>query len=373
MTIYLDYNASAPVLEEALEATTEALRECGNPSSVHARGRAARGYVEQARREIAELLGVNPSNVIFTSGATEANVLALRVSGRSRIFASAIEHASILQAVPESHQFPVTPGGTVDCLGAAALLGNDCRDTIVSVMAANNETGVIQPVQEIAAIAHERGAFVHCDAVQAVGRIDCDMKHMGVDMLSLSAHKIGGPKGAGALILADDMQLEPLLRGGGQERGQRAGTENIAGIAGFGAAAHWVRTHRSKMENTRCLVARLENRINDISSGVKIFGSDMPRLPNTSCFAISSLDAETQVIGLDLADIAVSSGAACSSGKIADSHVLRAMGVGRELSANAIRVSFGPANTEADVDQFIKAWGDLCHASGAPGHENVGT
>ncbi len=357
-SVYLDYNATAPLRPEARTAMAAALDVCGNPSSVHAPGRAARRLVEDAREQVAALVGAAPSQVIFTSGGTEANNMALKGCGRDRIIVSAIEHESVLRPAPDAEIAPVDGDGVVDAERLAARLGRDGPPALVSVMLANNETGAIQPVAEIAALARDHGALVHCDAVQAAGKIAIDMAGLGVDLLTLSAHKLGGPPGTGALIAGDGVTLAPLIAGGGQERGRRAGTENVAGIAGFGAAAE-AAAGLGGWPRIAALRDRLEARAGEAVPDLHIFGAAAPRLPNTSCLAMPGVRAETQVMALDLAGVAVSAGSACSSGKVEPSQVLLAMGAGEEAAANAIRVSLGWASESADVDAFLAAWADL--------------
>jgi cysteine desulfurase len=368
--VYLDWNATTPLRPEARDAMIAAWNLSGNPSSVHAEGRQARGLVEQARATIAGAVGALPRNVVFTSGGTEANALALtpglrRGSGFpvKRLFVSAIEHASVLTG----GRFPAETASTVGVTRAgvldlerlrAALEGGP--PALVSVMLANNETGAVQPVVEAGELVHSFGGLLHVDAIQAFGKIPFDINAMNADLVTLSAHKIGGPKGVGALILAEGLQApEPLLRGGGQERGRRAGTENVAGIAGFGAAAKVTMAVQKKdafrLENLR---NRLENGLRQ-TPDVIVFADGVARLPNTTLFTVPGLKAETAVIGFDLAGIAVSSGSACSSGKVQPSHVLEAMGFGPDLAEGAVRLSLGWSTSNADVDCCLEAWRKL--------------
>jgi cysteine desulfurase len=351
---YLDWNATAPLRPEAAAAIAKALACRGNPSSVHRRGRAARHTVEDARAAVAALVAVPPANVIFVSGGTEANHLALHGSGRRRILVSAVEHDSVLQASPAAERIPVGHDGIVDLDALDRLLARDDEPALVAVMLANNETGVIEPAAAIAEIAHRHGALFHCDAIQAVGRIPLDRAALGADLLSLSAHKIGGPPGIGALVLADGIELTPLSRGGGQERGRRAGTENVPGIAGFGAAAAAARI--AEYDRVHELHDRLEDAIRHEVPEAVIFGAEAPRLPNTTAVALPGIPAETQVIALDLEWVMVSAGAACSSGKVRPSHVLEAMGMGPELAGSAIRVSLGWETSEYDIERFLEVW-----------------
>jgi cysteine desulfurase len=368
--VYLDWNATTPLRREAREAMAAAWDLCGNPSSVHAEGRQARRLVEDARAAVAAAVGALPRNVVFTSGGTEANALALtpglrRASGLpvQRLLASAVEHASVLTG----GRFPadaistvgVTRSGLLD-LGRLRASLEGGPPALVSVMLANNETGAVQPVAEVAEIVRACGGLLHVDAVQALGKIPFDINALAADLLTVSAHKIGGPKGAGALILGEGLLgFEPLLRGGGQELGHRAGTENVAGIAGFGAAA------RAAMGVLEGEAVRLESLRDRLENGLRhtpnaiVFSDDVPRLPNTTLFTVPGLRAETAVIGFDLAGIAVSSGSACSSGKVQPSHVLQAMGFGPELAQGAVRLSLGWSTSSGEIDRCLEGWRKL--------------
>ena len=357
--VYLDYNATTPVRPEAAAAVVDALGLTGNASSVHRFGRLARRKLEDAREAVAALVGAPAERVVFTSGGTEANNLALTGAGRARRLVSAGEHDSVLNAAPGAERIPLRRDGVVDLDALEARLGDDARPALVSVMLANNETGVIQPVARAAETAHGRGALVHCDAVQGAGKIPVDMAALGVDLLSLSAHKLGGPQGVGALIVAEGIELAPLLLGGGQERRHRAGTENLPGIAGFGAAAECALAGLERMAGLAELRDRLERRLRARAPEIEIYGGGAPRLPNTSCFGTPGLAAEIQVMALDLAGIAVSAGAACSSGKVAPSHVLGAMGASEAEAGSAIRVSLGWDSGAADIERFLEAWSAL--------------
>jgi cysteine desulfurase len=357
-TIYLDHNATTPLRREARRAMTEALSLVGNPSSVHRYGREVRSVVEDARERVAALVGVAPAAVIFTSGGTEANALALQGCGRARVLASAVEHASVLEAMPGVERIPVDGDGVVDLDALEGMLAGDIEPALVAVMLANNETGVVQPVREIADVAARHGAAVHCDAVQAAGKIPLDMAELGVHLLSLSAHKLGGPAGTGALVVTGE-PVTPLVRGGGQERRRRAGTENIVGIAGFGAAAEAVgdtAAIRTSMRRLAALRTRLEAAVAAITPTALVAANGAERLANTTCVVTPDLASETLVMALDLAGAAVSAGAACSSGKVTPSHVLAAMGLGEHLARQAVRVSTGWTTTERDVDDFIDIW-----------------
>lgn len=357
--IYLDYNATAPVRPGVAEAVAAALAEGGNPSSVHAAGRAARRRVEDAREAVARLAGADPAGVVFTSGGTEANALALRGTGRPRALVSAVEHDSVLAARTDATAIPVDGEGCLDLEALRRLLGADGSDAVVSVMLANNETGVIQPVAEAAAIAHEAGALVHVDAVQAAGRLPLDRAAAGADMLTLSAHKLGGPMGTGALVLGPGLEIAALVAGGGQERRRRAGTENVPGIAGFGVAAALAEADLAEDGRIAGLRDRLEGLLVAYAPDATIFGRSVARIANTTCIAMPGVASETQVMALDLAGFAVSAGAACSSGKVGASHVLAAMGVAAPLAGAAIRISLGRATTGEEIERFAEAWRSL--------------
>ena len=368
--VYLDWNATTPLRPEAREAIAAAWDHLGNPSSVHAEGRQARRLVEDARAAVSGAVGALPRNVVFTSGGTEANALALtpglrRAAGLpvERLVVSAIEHASVLAGgrfpASATGTLGVTRSGLVDLSRLRTLLESG-PPALVSVMLANNETGAVQPVAEVAEIVHAAGGLLHVDAIQALGKITFDINTINADLVTLAAHKIGGPKGVGALVLAEGTGgFEPLLRGGGQERGHRAGTENVAGIAGFGAAA---KAAIAALDHEANRLERLRDRLESglcQTPDAVVFAADAQRLPNTTLFTVPGLRAETAVIGFDLAGIAVSSGSACSSGKVQPSHVLEAMGVGPELAQGAVRLSLGWSTSEADVDFAIKAWRKL--------------
>ncbi len=336
---YLDWNATAPLRAQAAAAMSEALGRWGNPSSVHRRGRAARQIVERARDAVARLLGdVDPSGVVFVSGGTEANHLALLGAGRERVLVSAIEHDSVRYAVPAAEIIPVGCDGIVALDELDRLLGADLRPALVSVMYANNETGVLQPIAEIVSIARRHGAIFHCDAVQAAGKVALEVGTIGADLITLSAHKLGGPPGVGALVVAGGVDLAPLLRGGGQEHRRRAGTENLPGIAGFAAAAAAAAAEVAAYERVAGLRDGLEAEIAAIAPEAVVVGAAAPRLPNTSAIAMPGVAAETQVVALDLDGVMVSAGAACSSGKVGPSHVLAAMRVDPEIASSTIRV-----------------------------------
>ncbi|MBB4391397.1 cysteine desulfurase family protein [Bradyrhizobium sp. ERR14] len=368
--VYLDWNATTPLRAEARRAMLAAWDLVGNPSSVHAEGREARRLVEEARAALAVAVGALPRNVVFTSAGTEANALALspglrRSSGGpvERLLVSAVEHASVLAGgrfpADRVSPIPVTRSGVVDLDHLTSLLG-DGAPALVSVMAANNETGALQPVAEIARIVHEAGGLLHVDAIQALGKIPFEINAMGADLATFSAHKVGGPKGVGALVVAEGLTgLEPLLRGGGQELNRRAGTENVAGIAGFGAAVKAaLQTLSEDAEQMATLRIRLENGIRAIA-GATIFSNEVTRLPNTVLFTAPGLKAETAVIGFDLEGIAVSSGSACSSGRVQPSHVLSAMGYDPAVAQGAVRLSLGWSTELEDINRALEAWRKL--------------
>jgi cysteine desulfurase len=369
---YLDANAGAPLLAEAREAFVAALREAANPSSVHAEGRRARQIIETAREAVAASVGAKPQNVIFTSGATEAAALALTpriLCGNSlapvrRLYVGATEHPAVLAGgrfpAATLARVPVERSGRIDLAALERALdahvGGD-GVPYLALMLANNETGIIHPVADAARLVKARGGYVFCDAVQALGRIPVDIGALEVDFLCLSAHKIGGPQGAGALILADEtVRPEPLLTGGGQERRRRSGTENVAAIAGFGVAARLADHHLRGAGRIASLRNELERNLMAVSPEAKIFGTGVERIPNTTFFAVPGVPAETAVIALDLAGIAVSAGSACSSGKVSASHVLKAMGEPEDVARGGIRVSLTAHAEMADVDCFVAAW-----------------
>ena len=377
MRVYLDYNATAPLRPEAKAAVLAALGAPGNAQSVHAEGRAARGRIETARRQVARLAGCADSEIVFTSGGSEANALALRgaIQGAAeggeritRLIVSAIEHDSVLAnaALCEATvagvrvvSCPVTKDGVVDVAELRRLLREGKGRALVSVMAANNETGVVQPIADVVTEARSVGALVHSDAVQAAGKMPFSFAALGLDYATLSAHKIGGPQGAGALVARAAAPLTRQIAGGGQERGFRAGTENVAAIAGFGAVAEAALHDLDRMGNVKRLRDDGERKLNAAGAGAVVFGAGSDRLANTICVAAPGMTAENLVIALDLDGFAVSSGAACSSGKVRQSHVLAAMGVAPELAQNAIRVSFGPATTADGINRFVDAWGRI--------------
>ncbi|HKC56597.1 MAG TPA: cysteine desulfurase NifS [Vicinamibacterales bacterium] len=365
--IYLDHNATTPLLPAVVERMTAVLRdEFGNPSSVHHFGQQAKAVIDEARTDAANLIGAEPSEVLFTSGGTEADNIAIRgaaealeTTGRRHLVASAIEHEAVLNTLKALAKrgwrvtlLPVDQSGVVSPAALREALADDTA--VVSVMHANNEIGTIQPVAELARVARERGALFHTDAVQSAGKIAVDVKTLGVDMLSMSAHKFYGPKGVGALWIRRGLRVMPLLTGGRQERSRRAGTENVSGIVGMGVAA---RIASGKMaEEGRRLSAlrdRLEAGILGAVPGTAVNGSPGARVPNTSNISFDRVEAESLLIALDLQGVAVSTGSACSSGTLEPSHVLKAMGFNAHRTQNSIRFSLGAANTEAEIDRVI--------------------
>lgn len=377
MRTYLDHNATSPLRDCAKEALVSVLNTVGNASSIHKEGRKARATIEKAREQVAGLVNAHPKNVIFTSGGTEANMTALSPElvaankkadvNHIKLFISAIEHPCVMSggrfASEDIIQLPVSGEGVVILSELSETIGefrkqNPETPFLVSVMLANNETGAIQPVAEIAQIVHEHNGMLHTDAVQCAGKIAIDCQTLGADLLTLSAHKLGGPQGVGALVLGSGKTLigDHLMKGGGQELNRRAGTENVAGIAAFGAASEEAANELGRMADIAKLRDKLESELLVEAPELTIFANNVERLPNTSCIAIAGMTAETTLIALDLKGISVSSGSACSSGKVDSSHVLSAMSVEGDLLQSAIRVSLGWNTTETDINQFISAW-----------------
>jgi cysteine desulfurase len=364
---YCDYNAGAPLRPQAVAATTAALGEGGNPSSVHAAGRRAKARLEAARDDVAAALGARPRDLVFTSGATEALHLALEGARRAapgmRLILSAIEHDAVAEAArewPGAMRAPVNRDGVIDLEALEALLA-DGPPALVALMLANNETGAIQPVAAAARLVHAAQGVLLVDAAQALGRIEIDMIRLGADALAVSSVKAGGPPGAGALVLTPGFPFAPPRAGGGQERGARPGTENVPAISGFGAAcAAAVADLGAQAHAVRALRDRFESGLARIAPDAVIFAQDAARLPNTTLAAFPGRRAEAALISLDLAGVAASSGAACSSGKVRASRVLAAMDVPAALSQCALRFSFGWATTDADIDAALTALGRIC-------------
>ena len=353
MRTYLDHNATSPLKPSAKAAMLSALH-AGNASSIHAEGRQGRALIDDAREEIARGLGVLPQMIVFTATGTEANNLALKGSPVERLVLSNIEHPSVIEAAGAAELpiewVPVDPSGRIRLDALENILKRSKLPALLSVMLVNNETGVVQPVRQIVEMARSHNVLVHTDAVQALCRMPLNFAVLGVDLMTISSHKIGGPMGAAALIQREDLDLTVQLHGGGQELRRRAGTENVAAIAGFAAA------FAEGLSDTRVLRDRLECELEDVAPDVQIFGREAERIGNTSCFALPNFAADAALIGLDLEGVAVSSGAACSSGKVGRSHVLDAMGVPLEMAKSALRVSFGWNSTPRDVEAFIAAW-----------------
>jgi len=365
---YLDHNATAPLRPEAKAAMFAALDVCGNASSVHAEGRAARGGIEAAREAVSALAGWPARQVVFTSGGTEANAMALASQSETLLLLGAMEHPCVRAghgfAPDRVETIPAHAHGTIDLDWLSARLARASGKALVALQAANNETGVLQPVAEAAALVHRHGGRLHCDAVQAFGRLPPDsLAGWGADTLAVSAHKLGGPQGVGALLMAPGAEPAALLRGGGQERGRRAGTENGAGIAGFGAAATAARRDlTAEAPRLAALRDRLEAGLRQVFPETVVFGETAARLPNTSLFSMPGLSAETALIALDLAGCALSSGSACSSGTVRRSHVLDAMGVAPALASGALRASLGWSSDTDDVIRFLSAFEQVVSA-----------
>ena len=357
--IYLDYNATCPLRPEVIASVASAMAHTGNASSIHGAGREARKLVEDARGEVARLVNVRPAQIIFNSGATEGNNTILSGYRDKIVFIGSTEHPSIIEAAPHAKQIPVTRDGLIDLTAFDAMLGSQTPD-LVCVQLINSETGVIQPIADIAARAKAKGALVLCDAVQAAGRIALDFKSLGVDYLTLSAHKFGGPQGTGAIVFREGLQIPKYLRGGGQEKRQRAGTENVAAIAGFGTAAKLAASKLEKYQtHTKSLQDKLESGLRDIAQDLTIIAENAPRACNTTNIIVPGISAETQVMAMDLEGIAVSSGSACSSGTFKPSHVLIAMGHDEATAKSALRFSYGWATTMAEIDDAVAAFGRL--------------
>lgn len=364
--IYLDYNATAPLRPESRDALLAAL-DIGNPSSVHEEGRKARALVEAARADVARLVGAPAETVIFTSGGTEACNLALGLrqapAGEiKRLLVSAIEHSAVLAAAKESglpvEELPVTPDGVLDLDALDAALADD-TPALVCVMLANNETGVIQPIAEVAAKTRAHGSLLFCDGVQAAGKIDINLFALGVDALSLSGHKLGAPMGVGALVTRPAVVVPPQLIGGGQELGRRAGSENISGITAFAAAARAAMRDLEAFADLADRRDEMEAALLAAQAQLVVYGKGVPRLANTSCFALSGLNAETLVMAMDLAGISVSAGSACSSGKVSRSHVLAAMQAEPHISKGVLRVSLGWQSRAEDTQKLVNEWSKL--------------
>jgi cysteine desulfurase len=351
--IYLDHNATTGVKYAVRVAMSEVMADPYNASSVHSFGREAKKKLDEARESILEMAGAEGQTVIFTSSGTEANNLALRGFKKcDSMIVSAVEHTSVLKAVCMSSggMVPVDENGLVSLDVLKVILGNSKGRSLVSIILANNETGVIQPIKEICDLVVGTGGYVHCDASQAFGKIPVNFNKLNVDMMTVSAHKFGGPQGIGALIVKKGLEINPIIVGGGQEGRMRAGTENVSAIVGFGAASQLV----SKMPSD--LRDYLETEISAFAPEAKILGAGVDRLPNTTCVAIPNMGSDAQLIAFDLAGIAVSNGSACSSGTVTESHVLKAMNVERKFVNNAVRVSLGADTLKEEIDAFLEVW-----------------
>jgi len=353
--VYLDHNATTAVKPDVWEAIEALPALPYNPSSVHSYGREARRLVEEARKRLLQAVGADDSyQCVFTASGSEANNLALKGVVSDLLLVSAIEHASVLQCEHATTKLiPVTEAGIVDVTALEAMLAEATGTVCISVMLANNETGIIQPIIAIAALAARYHALLHCDAVQAFGKIAVDIKTLGIDMLTLSAHKCGGLLGAAALVVKKKIALKAVIQGGGQERGMRSGTENVPAIVGFGTAAMTAEHYNAAR------IAMLRDRLEEALPKAVIIGKDQQRLPNTSMMIMPAVSSEVQIIDFDLQGIAISAGSACSSGKVTVSHVLLAMGVTKAAASCAIRVSLGESTIEDDIKQFIAVWNEL--------------
>ncbi len=353
---YLDHNATTPLRDAAKEAMACAIEVTGNASSVHRFGRDQRKIIEDARQQVANLADVSPANVIFTSGGSEANNTVLRGIATSTRITSTIEHASVLDADSAAIRIDVDGNGLFDLDALQATLGDLDAPALVSVMAANNETGVIQPIAKIAQIVREHDGRLHVDAIQWAGKLPLFELTVLADAVTISAHKLGGPQGVGAIIVRDGVPFEPIVKGGGQERRRRAGTENAIGIAGFGAACEAAALDQAHYAELVTFRDKIEA---DLGAQARVYGDKATRLNNTTCIGMPGVSAETQVMAFDLAGIAISAGSACSSGKVEPSHVLIAMGIDHDEAAEAVRVSLGWSSTMQDAERFIDVWQSL--------------
>ncbi|MEQ8282533.1 MAG: cysteine desulfurase family protein [Parvibaculum sp.] len=361
---YLDHNATTPLRPAAHAAVLRALEITGNPSSVHTEGRAARALVEAARRDVAALAGAKPAEVIFTSGGTEAARMAFHAAktaqGIERLIVSAVEHDAVLASAEASglpvEIAPVDGNGRLDLNALASLLSASDGKVLVALMLANNETGVLQPITEAAALAHKASGLLLCDAVQAAGKVPLDFTALDADMMMLGGHKLGAPLGIGALVVREGLPFAADAVGGGQEMRRRAGSENVSGIAGFGAAARAAYDALGEFAALADLRDEMEARLTAAAPDAVFFGRGTQRLPNTSYVTAPGLDAETLLMALDLDGVAVSAGAACSSGKVGRPRVLDAMGIDPVLAKGAVRVSLGWSSAAGDVERFAESW-----------------
>lgn len=353
---YLDYNATAPMRPEIAAFIAPLMTQPGNASSVHGFGREARKHIEDARETLARILNTSPVNIIFNSGATEGNNAVLNAYRDKRVLVSAIEHSSVIGVLPDAEKIPVASDGVINIDALKTCIAAGPAPALISVMMVNSETGVIQPVKEISALARACGAKIHTDVVQAFGRIPVDMNDLSVDYLTLSAHKFAGPQGVGCLVARDENNVPRGLVGGGQEMNRRAGTQNTAGIAGMGMAADITAANIADNARLQKLRDDMESAVQALCPGVVIYGRHAPRVANTSSIGLPGVDAQTQSIALDLDGVAVSWGSACSSGTFKPSHVLKAMGASDDAARSALRISLGYATTRADIDRFLSAW-----------------
>lgn len=365
MAIYLDYNATCPIKPQVISKMVDVMEQVGNPSSQHSFGRDARTFVEVGREAIAERLGVAPSSVVFTGCGTEADNLALNQTPIDTAYVSAVEHPALLGLVPASQTLKIHPNGLVDFDALTTML-NAKPPGLLSVQMVNSETGVIQPIAEISTLAKKYGWLVHTDAVQALGKQDFSFAHTGVDLMTISAHKIGGPQGVAALITRSGFDTKPMLQGGGQERNRRSGTENVAGIAGFGEAVKLLDEDLNRQQRLEHLRDAFESEIVNSGIDVKIVGRGSTRVANTSCILMPQVKAATQLMNFDLQGFAVSAGSACSSGKSKASGVLTAMGISEDAAGTALRASIGWDTKTDDLSKFAEAWIKLASKKASP-------
>ena len=358
--IYLDYNATAPIRPEVIEVMVEIMEEGGNPSSIHSAGRKAKSRMEQARLTISEIIKCRSQMIVFTSGGTEANNMAVLSSGCTRLITTSAEHDSIRSASSrfngEVDILPVDKDGLIDLSQLEILLTKGGDNTLVSILYANNETGVVQDINNISTAVHAAGALLHIDAIQALAKVPIDFMGMGVDMMSLSSHKIGGPQGVGALVALEKLPVKSFVMGGGQEIGRRGGTENIAGIVGFASAVSMVPTSLLKMKELEIWRDEMEENILKHCPQAMFLGKNAVRLPNISTIYMPNVTNETQVMNFDLDKICISSGSACSSGKVKASHVTLAMNYDEKIATSTIRMSMGWRSIKTDVEAFLKSW-----------------
>ena len=356
--LYLDYNATAPLRPQAKQVMMQVLEYTGNPSSIHFFGRKMHGIMEQARSRVTSIFGLKDNQCIFTASCTEANNMVLRGNVAPQIMVSATEHDSVRLALPNPKILPVSQDGVVDLNHLENFLKKNESPVLVSVMIANSETGVIQPIDDIVNICKKFGAFVHTDATQAIGRIPVNIQK--IDFTTFSSHKLGGPFGCGVVLLGSSTNINPMLFGGGQERGRRAGTENIPAIAGFAAALELAVSEQTQQSNQLQIWRMiLEQQMQETRPDLVVHGKNTPRLPNTICYSIPGIPQIQQLMNFDLEGVAVSSGSACSSGKVRHSHVLQAMGLSADLTSSAIRLSMGWNTQKPDIDHFMKVWHKL--------------